>query len=397
MSFFPSWPSKTTDNRQHLQALRHFYVLAVDWRGASAIDVESGSEVLAVVDVTARLPPAIADPRGRGDALPAHLFEDADGLVTVRTRKVLPCLLPPAESVVAIDVVGPRYWPQALPGNAGLGEGPCTGRRLYVQRRKGYLPYEEDPKGLRSPLCRPPVPVAPALARPRGPRRDEDGWCEAAIAAAGAAGRLSALGADGDVRAFVQATCQGAGPRDSFLSAAAAHGLRLGEQAGAFIYYELWRIAKAAGEGHLNTDDVEQVRLLAAYARARPLTGAPAEGGGDDGDGDGDGEPLPEVVQEDTIVSCRNHIAAALARKGPGPLAATAEYVRTRQFPADPAAADNLRLTIAQWGLPGMERLELLAKAQHDAGSRGMAAWLAVARQQLPDTPAAVLLRLAGA
>jgi len=44
-SFYPRFPSKTTDNQFHLQAMRHFYALATRDRLVQAIDADSGASV----------------------------------------------------------------------------------------------------------------------------------------------------------------------------------------------------------------------------------------------------------------------------------------------------------------------------------------------------------------
>lgn len=42
ISLYPVFPDKPSDNRYHLQALRHFYVLAIETRLLQARDVETG-------------------------------------------------------------------------------------------------------------------------------------------------------------------------------------------------------------------------------------------------------------------------------------------------------------------------------------------------------------------
>mmetsp|Transcript_22180 Transcript_22180/g.51156 ORF Transcript_22180/g.51156 Transcript_22180/m.51156 type:complete len:302 (-) Transcript_22180:1641-2546(-) len=53
-AFFPRFPSSTSDNQYHLQALRHFYALAVHARLIQAIDIDTGEKVLAEVEVRRR-------------------------------------------------------------------------------------------------------------------------------------------------------------------------------------------------------------------------------------------------------------------------------------------------------------------------------------------------------
>ena len=42
VSLYPRFPQNASDNRCHLQALRHLYVLAVEDRCLDAVDVDSG-------------------------------------------------------------------------------------------------------------------------------------------------------------------------------------------------------------------------------------------------------------------------------------------------------------------------------------------------------------------
>lgn len=50
-AFFPRFPMNSTDNKYHLQALRHLYALAVKGRYVQTIDVDSGDGVSVPVEV----------------------------------------------------------------------------------------------------------------------------------------------------------------------------------------------------------------------------------------------------------------------------------------------------------------------------------------------------------
>lgn len=45
ISFCPKFPMRTVDNQYHLQALRHLYVLAVEWRSMVTVDISSNLSV----------------------------------------------------------------------------------------------------------------------------------------------------------------------------------------------------------------------------------------------------------------------------------------------------------------------------------------------------------------
>ena len=51
VSFFPRFPSTTSDNQYHLQALRNLYALAVKPRELRAVDVDTGESVFVPLEV----------------------------------------------------------------------------------------------------------------------------------------------------------------------------------------------------------------------------------------------------------------------------------------------------------------------------------------------------------
>ena len=55
-ALYPRYPLNTTDNRYHLQAFRHLYVLAVQPRCVEAIDVDTGSSCYVPLQVTLKVP-----------------------------------------------------------------------------------------------------------------------------------------------------------------------------------------------------------------------------------------------------------------------------------------------------------------------------------------------------
>lgn len=52
LSFYPRYPSTTSDNQYHLQALRNLYALAVKHRELRAIDVDTGETVFVPIEVS---------------------------------------------------------------------------------------------------------------------------------------------------------------------------------------------------------------------------------------------------------------------------------------------------------------------------------------------------------
>lgn len=89
-AFYPILPSSTNDNRSHLQALRHLWVLGAEPR--CIIPRESGKSqaCLASIRIILRDPDL------------GHIDCTA------------PCLLPPLETVASINTIGDEYWPVSL-------------------------------------------------------------------------------------------------------------------------------------------------------------------------------------------------------------------------------------------------------------------------------------------
>lgn len=137
ISLFPRFPSSTVDNRSHLQALRHLYVLATEPRCVQAVDVDTWQSVYCPIEVCERETPGP--------------FE----------KSFTPCLLPEREKVRSIKVLGPRYWEQTLDLRRGAsgsrgGSAEDFWKRpvIFVKRKIGMLPYPDDPNGSRSLLAR---------------------------------------------------------------------------------------------------------------------------------------------------------------------------------------------------------------------------------------------------
>lgn len=66
ISIYPVWPSSISDNLQHLQALRHFYTLAVVPRVVEVVDVKSQQPVAASVRIMLRHPSKTWGPASQG-------------------------------------------------------------------------------------------------------------------------------------------------------------------------------------------------------------------------------------------------------------------------------------------------------------------------------------------
>lgn len=122
------------DNRYHLQALRHLYVLACVSRSLECVDVDTHRLVFAPIQVVAT---PFYPPNGPPQVL----------------NLTSPCLLPPIPSIRSIKILGPRHWERTLyPNRYKLHRKILMLRNtVYVKGRAGYLSYQTDPLGLHSP------------------------------------------------------------------------------------------------------------------------------------------------------------------------------------------------------------------------------------------------------
>lgn len=91
-AFYPIFPTDVQDSRAHLQAFRHFWVLAAEPRCLVVRDVDTGKAFSSPILVYLK----DADP----DATPLQL--------------TTPCLLPELPTISRIETADPAYWPATL-------------------------------------------------------------------------------------------------------------------------------------------------------------------------------------------------------------------------------------------------------------------------------------------
>lgn len=102
-AFFPRFPRNPDDNQYHLQPLRHLWVLAVDWRGLKAIDVETTKDVPVPLKI---------ELRSKADYVTSRIANECSSARNVRV--MAPCLLPPLSDIISIRVASERYYPAKM-------------------------------------------------------------------------------------------------------------------------------------------------------------------------------------------------------------------------------------------------------------------------------------------
>uniref|UniRef100_A0A4W3J5N0 Anaphase promoting complex subunit 1 n=1 Tax=Callorhinchus milii TaxID=7868 RepID=A0A4W3J5N0_CALMI len=134
-ALYPRFPAHSSDNRYHLQALRHLYVLATEPRLLVPIDVDTNTPCYALINVA---------------------YKASQWCEEMTVNLMAPTLLPELHLLKEIKVKGPKYWEIMM----DLSKGPQSLQAilskdgfLYVKLRAGHLSYTEDPKGFRSLLA----------------------------------------------------------------------------------------------------------------------------------------------------------------------------------------------------------------------------------------------------
>ncbi|KAL1825219.1 hypothetical protein ACET3Z_011997 [Daucus carota] len=141
ITLYPRLPTGPNDNRCHLQAFRHLYVLATEARWVQTVDVDTGLPVYAPLEVTVK---------------------ETEHFAETSFCEVTPCILPERAILKTVRVCGPRYWPQVIElnpeekpwWNAGDKDDPFNSGILYIKRKVGACSYVDDPIGCQSLLSR---------------------------------------------------------------------------------------------------------------------------------------------------------------------------------------------------------------------------------------------------
>nr|XP_061821876.1 anaphase-promoting complex subunit 1 [Nerophis lumbriciformis] len=131
-ALYPHFPSHSTDNRYHLQALRHLTVLAAEPRLLVPVDVDSLKPCYALLEVT---------------------YKETRWYAETTVELMAPTMLPELHLLRRVRVKGPRYWELSIDLNKGAQHLKSVLSRngvLYVKLRAGQLSYKDDPQGWKS-------------------------------------------------------------------------------------------------------------------------------------------------------------------------------------------------------------------------------------------------------
>ncbi|KAF5027271.1 hypothetical protein F66182_614 [Fusarium sp. NRRL 66182] len=115
VSFYPIFPTSVMDNRSHLQALRHFWVLATEQRCLVTKDVLTGQPISVPVQIKMR----------KNTSTESVL------------NRTAPCILPPIDQIASLSTTcGPQFWDVELDfSNAEVRAAFEDTQSLYLRRR----------------------------------------------------------------------------------------------------------------------------------------------------------------------------------------------------------------------------------------------------------------------
>uniref|UniRef100_A0A8D3C2N3 Anaphase promoting complex subunit 1 n=1 Tax=Scophthalmus maximus TaxID=52904 RepID=A0A8D3C2N3_SCOMX len=134
-ALYPHFPAHSTDNRYHLQALRHLAVLAAEPRLLVPVDVDSLKPCYALLEVT---------------------YKETKWYEETTVELMAPTMLPELHHLKRVKVKGPRYWELSVDLSKETQHLQSILSRdgvLYVKLRAGQLPYKDDPQGWKSLLA----------------------------------------------------------------------------------------------------------------------------------------------------------------------------------------------------------------------------------------------------
>ncbi|KAJ7330707.1 Anaphase-promoting complex subunit 1 [Desmophyllum pertusum] len=119
-AFYPRFPVSSTDNRYHLQAFRHLYVLAAEPRVLIPREVDTNKACHVPLEVT---------------------LKETEFYSETSLKLTAPCILPELQFIKKIRVAGLRYWPVTIDFTQNNGNACLLTTNLgtlFVKRRTGH-------------------------------------------------------------------------------------------------------------------------------------------------------------------------------------------------------------------------------------------------------------------
>ncbi|KAF4980899.1 hypothetical protein FZEAL_3184 [Fusarium zealandicum] len=115
ISFYPIFPTSVMDNRSHLQALRHFWVLATEQRCLVTKDVVTGQPI----------------------SVPIQIKMRSNTSTEPVLNRTAPCILPPLDQIASLSTAcSPQFWNMELDfSNADVRAAFQDTQSLYLRRR----------------------------------------------------------------------------------------------------------------------------------------------------------------------------------------------------------------------------------------------------------------------
>ncbi|XP_026741870.1 anaphase-promoting complex subunit 1 [Trichoplusia ni] len=129
-AFFPKFPTHSEDNRYHLQAFRHLYVLAVEARLILPRDINTEKLCYAHIQVI-----------------------DLNGVVK---EMKAPCIIPELSTLKEVKINDPRYWPITFQRDRNWDQLKLFLEYSWcidIKQRAGCLSYIDDPQGFLTILA----------------------------------------------------------------------------------------------------------------------------------------------------------------------------------------------------------------------------------------------------
>ncbi|KAK4195518.1 hypothetical protein QBC40DRAFT_19851 [Triangularia verruculosa] len=136
VAFYPLFPANVQDNRSHLQAFRHFWVLATEPRCLVAKDLATGQPINTPINI--QLKPGSAT----AVAAASQTGSSPSDPEAITLRRQTPCLLPPLDDVLRVttDAAGLGYWDLVidLEHHPTLADDFRNNQSVYLRRRPAH-------------------------------------------------------------------------------------------------------------------------------------------------------------------------------------------------------------------------------------------------------------------